>query len=143
MLSSNIDNTIKSIEKPIIYKIDDNNYIKTQLLEKRGTKFYDVVFYNNGKEIFIGRFFNDLDNLKVAYNKGNILIYCDKYNEKEHKYNIVEVISLYNIIDDTFYSVTEEEALSIFDDKLISVFLKNKDKRINRNDLEKRKRLIK
>jgi len=139
----NIDNSTKPISEPMIYLIQGKNYIKTQLFQKRNAQFYDVIFYNNGKKIFIGRYNNDYDNFRVAYNKGKILLYSDNYEEtnKESKYVITNVISLYDILDETFYSVTPEEALDIFAPNLSEFYPKKNEKPIHRIDLEKRKRL--
>lgn len=142
-MNNKIDNKIRPIGEPIIYLIQGNNYIKTQAFKQRNTEFYDVTFYSNNKKIFLGRFNNDYDNFRVAYNKGKILIYSDNYDaeSKDNKYTIKEVIALYDIVDETFYSETSEEALEIFAPNLSKYYLNKNNKPIYRSDTEKRKRL--
>ena len=137
----NIDNTIKPIGEPLIYLIQGNNFIKIQLFQKRQNQFYDVTFYNNDNEIFIGRFNNDYTNFRIAYNKGKILIYSDNSNEQDKTYAITQVISLYDILDETFYSLTPIEMLETFAPNLSNYYTNKDNKTIHRTDSEKRKRL--
>ena len=138
-MNNKIDNKVKKVEEPIIYLIQGNNYIKIQALKQRNAEFYDVTFYNNNKPIFLGRFNNTYDNFRVAYNKGKILIYSDNYSE--NNYTITNVIALYDILDETFYSVTPEEALEIFAPTLSNCYSNKNNKQIHRTDTEKKKRL--
>lgn len=122
-------------------KISEDVFVKIGLYEKRGNKFYDVFLNINDEEVFLGRFIKKFNKLKAKYNKGKILLYYDEFNENTKNMQIIEVLSLYEIIDDTFYSCTEEEALGIFDKNIDTRYLKNKHKPIYRADIEKKKRL--
>lgn len=133
------DNRIIELQKPVIYNFDKGMIVSTQLKRKRMSIYYDVVLSNNGKEIFIGHYSNEYDNIKVSLNNGNLLIYSLKSNKKGE--NSVKVLDLYNIEDDLHYSVTEKEALDIFDSSLKVSNLKDGDNNIHRTDLEKIKRL--
>ncbi|MBQ9072766.1 MAG: hypothetical protein IJY25_06380 [Bacilli bacterium] len=138
-MNNKIDNKIRPIGEPIIYLIQGNNYVKIEHLKRRNSEFYDVTFYNNNKKIFLGRFNNDYDNFRVAYNKGKILIYSDNYDE--NIYTIKSVIALYDILDETFYSSTPEESLEVFAPNLSKYYSNENNKPIYRSDTEKRKRL--
>ena len=127
--------------EPEIIKIDDNNFIKKIDLEKRGNSFCDIVFNNCGKEIFIGRYESDSQNVKLLYKNGRILVYSDKFIKE--KMQITDVHTLYDIADDVCYSMNESELLNLFDSELDSSYLKNTNKLIVRSDIEKRRRLSK
>lgn len=134
-------NIPKQLDNSDILKISDKAYVSSTLYEKRGNKFYDVVFVNNEKEYFIGRFINKEQPIKIGYNNGKILIYLDSFNNEIKKMVITKVISLYDILNDITYACTEEEALNLFDESISTEHLKNKDSLIIRNDVEKRNRL--
>ena len=53
------------------------------------------------------------------------------------------VHTLYDILDDTHYSLSEAEALELFDSNLDSSKLKNKERLMIRCDVEKRHRFVK
>lgn len=143
MLNSFDINIPKALGSPEIYKINDNNFIKSQLFQKRGDVFYDISFYNNGKEIFIGRFNKELYNLKFSYNNEKILLFYETFNSKKNKMDIIKVVSLYDVLDDTFIATTEEEALNIFDSNLDTAYLIDRDNFIFNSDIEKKKKLKK
>lgn len=128
----------KKLKSPLnIIKINTNNYIVIGEYETKGNDFFDVIFFNNGKEIFLGRFNGDLKKINAQYNNEKIII----YNEEKLESNecvITNVLSMYNIIDDTFYSVSEEEAIKLFDSNINSLHLKNKNNLINRSDIRKK-----
>lgn len=138
-MSKKIDNKIKTIGEPVIYLIQGNNYIKLENLKQRNIEFYDVTLFINNKKLFLGRFTDNYENFRVAYNKGKILIYSDNYSE--NNYTITHVIALYDIVDETFYSETPEEALEIFAPNLAKCYSNKNNKQIHRTDSEKRKRL--
>ena len=123
-------------------KISENLTIKKGLYEKRGNAFYDISIVLLDKEIFIGRFPKDFNDIKIKYKDGKILVYYDELNEEYEKKIIIKVFSLYDIIDDVFYSCTEEEALTKFDDNIDTSYLKNRNNYIYRSDIEKTKRLV-
>ncbi len=124
-----------------IIKISDNSWIEKNLYEKRGDKYYEVLLYLDGKEIFIGKFNKDDYTLDVKYNNGKIIVLNTAFNDSTSSFDIVKVLSLYDILDDTFYCSEEEEALALFDDKLDSSHLKDKNKYMIRVDIEKNRRL--
>ena len=139
MLTLRGNNEEKLKCEPEIIKIDDNNYIRKIDLEKRGNSFCDIIFNNCGKEIFIGRYENDLNNIKVLYKNGRILVYSDKFVKE--KMQVTDVHTLYDIADDVCYSMNESELLKLFDSELDTSYLKNTNKLIVRSDVEKRRRL--
>ena len=138
-MSSSISNEKKLIGTPNKININSTNYITISEFQKRNSEFYEVIFNNNGKEIFLGKFVKEYDKLNVSYRNGKILIFMENI-VKENLHAITKVLSLYEILDDMFYSVTEENALKIFDSNLNSQFLKNKNNLIAREDLEKRQK---
>ena len=124
-------------------KINEKSFINIKLNEKRNNKFFDVIFNLNGKEIFLGRFAKDFNIINAKYKDGKILIYYENFNQNKHCMTINKVLSLYDILDDTFYSCTEIEALNIFDSSIDSSYLKQPENLIHRSDVEKSKRLYK
>lgn len=126
-----------------VKKISDNSSIDIELYEKRKRKFYDVILNLPDKKIFIGRFIKEFDNISVDYNNGKVLIYIEKFIRQISTMKITKVLTLYDIVDDTCYSVTELEALSIFNKNIDSNYLEKKDNYIYRTDIEKSKRLLK
>lgn len=137
----NIDNTKRPIGDPITYLIQGNNFIRTQLYKKRNAEFYDVTFYNNSKKIFLGRFDNNYPNFRIAYNKGKILIYSDNSNSDDKNYAITHVISMYDILDETFYSLKPKEMLEVFSPTLSNYYINADNNIVHTTDIEKRKRL--
>ena len=132
-------NVLKKIGLPEILKISENIYISIQKCELRGNKFIDVMLNNKGEEKFLGRFINENNRVCVKYNNGKILIYFDKF--VDGKMQVEKIYSLYDVLDDTFYSLTELEALNLFDEKRDATYLKNKNNLTVRSDLEKIKRI--
>lgn len=124
--------------EPYVVKIDDNNFITISEYTRRLDAFFDVVFNNNGKEIFIGRYKKDYDNVRAAYNEGRILVYTDKYIPEYRKDFPIKIHTLYDILDDFHHIITEEEALELFDSKLSKEYLINKNNLILRTDAEKK-----
>lgn len=121
-----------------ILRISDNNYIEMFERENKGNVFYDILFDNHGKEIFIGRYAQELGTINAIYNSGMILIYSASVDNK-----ITRVYTLYDILDDTHYSSTELEALNLFDPNLDGSSLKTPHRLLIRSDIEKKHRLIK
>ncbi len=130
----------KLVEEPKIIKIGEKCKISINEYKKRLDTFYDVVLNNNGNEIFIGRYMKTDKELIVYYNNGKILVCNEEYISSINDKAITNVFDLYDIVDDIFYSVSSAEALEIFNPNLSSDFLKNKDKQIVRNDIEKKHR---
>lgn len=134
-------NALKLLYPFEIINISEKALIKVGLYEKRGNLFYDVIFELNDKYIFLGRFDKTHNSFKVKYNDGKILICYEEFKNQEKEMKIIKVLSLYEIVDDTFYSCTEEEALELFNENLDSSYLKNKKNKILRSDVEKIRRL--
>ena len=122
-------------------KISENAFINVSLYQKRNSVFYDVVLNLNGKEIFLGRVPQSEKKLIVKYKDGKILLAYKSHINDDEGMKIIKVLSLYEIVDDTFYSCTEKEALNIFDSSLDDSFLEEENSLIHRTDLEKKKRL--
>ena len=137
-----MNNNNKKILEPIYtLKISDNLIIEKCLYQTTGNTFYEVVLKTDKNEIFIGRFTKELNNLRVTYNNGKILVYYDNFIQEERQMKVIKVLSLYDILDDIFYSCTEEEALNIFNPNIDTNYLEDPDRYIYRSDLEKRKKL--
>ena len=128
------------IDNPQIIKINDSSMIEIGQYRKLNDIYYTVVLKLKNKEIFLGKFSKDYSGFKVQYNNGKILIYTDIFDRESYSFKINRVLSLYEILDDLFYSCTELEALEIFDPTIDKSFLKNKDRSIFRNDSEKKRR---
>ena len=122
-------------------KISENAFINVSLYQKRNAVFYDVVLNLNGKEIFLGRVSQSEKKLIVKYKDGKILLAYKSHINDDEGMKIIKVLSLYEIVDDTFYSCTEKEALNIFDSSLDDSFLKEENSLMHRADIEKKKRL--
>jgi len=137
---NNLDNEKKLLNfKEEIIGEEAKIVIKTY--QKRNNVFQDVVLQLGNREIFLGRFPKDEKKLIVKYSDGKILLaYKSQINELEGM-KIIKVLSLYEILDDTFYSCTEKEALNIFDSSLDDSFLEEENSLMHRADIEKKKRL--
>lgn len=136
MSNNNLNEKIL-IGSPNKVVINNTNFILISEYKKRNNDFYEIIFNNNGKEVFLGKFNKEFGKIAAKYNEGKILIFVENsINDKA--YVITNVLGLYDILDDTFYSMTEEEALNTFDANLDSVYLKNKRNLIAREDVEKR-----
>ena len=134
-------NTPKLLYPKDIIKIGENAQISIGTYEKRRDVFQDVMLDLNGKEIFLGRFDKDENKLTVKYKDGKILIGHEMFKKETEDIRIIKVLSLYEMLDDTFISCTEKEALNMFDSNIDDTYLKNKDSLIHRADIEKKKRL--
>lgn len=139
---NNISNAKRLIGSLTVININELNSIIIGEFKKRNNEFYDFVFNNNGKEIFLGRFVKEYGKINAKYKDGKILIYIENVVENEIN-AITNVLGLYEIIDDTFYSVTEEMALKIFDSRLNTSYLKNKNNLIAREDIKKKQKVNK
>lgn len=123
---------------PDIIKIDDNNFISISEYTLKLNTFFDVIFNNNGKEIFVGRYMKEFENIGALYNHGKILVYTYKYISEKYKDYIVKVHTLYDILDDFHYITTEENALEIFDPEISKDYLEDKDRMTFRIDINKK-----
>lgn len=128
----------KKIFEPTIFKINEDLYIKSQLCEKKGNNFYDISFVNGDNEFFIGRYVKEFNPISIMHKNDKVLI-CIKECIDGLMY-ITKVLSLYNILDNMLYSLTELEAIKIFDSSLNTSYLKHPNNHIYREDLEKVKR---
>ena len=99
------------------------------------------VFYKeecNKKEVL--QEFNidkEYDKIKAKYNNGKILIYIDKFIQEKEKSLITNVLSLYDVVDQMVYCVTEEEALHLFDSSIDTSSLKNKERMLKERNHRK------
>jgi len=143
MIITTVNNEEKIKYEPTILKINEKNHIKIINLEKRGNNFCDVIFNNCGKEIFVGRYETETQNVKVLYNDGRILVYSDEFIDSEKKVEITNIHTLYDIVDDICFSMKQEDLLNLFDPSLNTSYLKKANKIINYSDVEKRRRLRK
>ena len=140
MNKENNINTPKLLQPLDVIKLGQDVKVSKGLYKLRENEFYDVVLTLKDKEIFIGRFNKTYDMFSVKYNNGKILSCYEDFDRDSAKMQIFEVLSLYEVVDDTFYSCTEEEALTMFDPNIDTSYLRNKNNPIYRTDTEKRKR---
>lgn len=126
--------------------IDDNIKVIVELFCQYDVYFYDITLIKNNEEKFLGRYLKD-NKLRVAYNDNKLLIYYGLYNDETAKFDrVIKVINLYNVEDDMFYSVAEEEALKLFNPNWTHEELLNPDGRLavytENNKQDKTKNLI-
>jgi len=124
--------TITGKEKNI--NINEKTFIKIKNYKKGASEYSIVTLHFNDKIVFIGKFSEEFDNLNAKYKDGRVLVYFGNGEVKK-------VLSLYEMVDDTFYSCTEEEALNIFDNTLDNSHIQNNNQLICRADSEKTRRL--
>lgn len=124
-----------------VAKIGENAKILIKKYEIRKNYVEDVVLVYPDKEILLGRFDQDVNILFALYNDGKILVGHKDFKDDVKDMKVIEVDLLYDVADDTFYSCTEKEALSIFDKNIDSSYLKHEDKYIYRDDIEKKSRI--
>ena len=134
-------NTPKLLHKKEIIEIGENAKISIGTYKKRNDVFQDVVLELNSEEIFLGRFAKYENLLTVKYKDGKILIGYQEFKKDVEDMRIIKVLSLYEMLDDTFISCTEKEALNMFDSSIDDSYLKNKDALMHRDDIEKKIRL--
>jgi len=124
-------NVPKLLGPKSVIKIGENAQITIGTYQKRINVYQDVVLELKDKDIFLGRFVTEDDELVVKYKDGKILIGREKGTK------LTKVLTLYEVIDDTFYSCSEIEALSMFDPSIDGTNLQNKNTYMHRSDLEK------
>lgn len=134
MNSSDI-NTPKLLCPKDVMKIGESAQITIGTYQKRLNVYQDVVLELKDKEIFLGRFVTEEDKLVVRYKDGKILVGREKQENNVTK--ITKVLTLYEVVDDMFYSCSELEALNLFDSSIDSTHLQNKGSYMHRSDLEK------
>ena len=137
MLNNELKDKINSIYEPEIIKINENNYIKISEYKYKTNTYFEVIFNKNGEEIFIGRYDKEYDKVKAQYKDAKILIYIDKFINEKKDIFITKVLGLYDILDQTFYCVTEEEALNMFDFNIDTTYLKTKDRMLKERNYRK------
>ena len=128
------------IDKKTI-QIGNNSNIIVNEYRKRGTCFYEVIFNNNGSEKFIGRYPRNNNLFEVEYLNGKILVFEEQYIESEKSVMPTNVYDLYDILDDCYYTETQEQAIKLFSNDMNTNFLINKDQLTIRNDIEKKKEI--
>lgn len=79
----------------------------------------------NRKTMCLGKYDKEFDNIKAKYKNGKIMLYHSQLNNDDEQ--IIKVLSLFELIEESFYSCTEEESLNEFDKSLDTSYLKNKD----------------
>ena len=62
-MSISISNEKKLIGTLNKININSTNYISIGEFQKRNSEFYEVIYNNNGKEIFLGRFVKEYEKL--------------------------------------------------------------------------------
>ena len=119
-------------------KVENEDYNIVKIYFKaRNEYYYDIILRarNAKSDIFLGRYMKEyrkyrIDNGKEITDLGKVYFWYknDKiliFTRDPVNNNIYRVLSLYNIIDDISYNVTEREALKIFDETLTSDYLKD------------------
>ena len=123
--------------------IDDEYYCN--LLRYGGSEYVDIYICHKGthnKRKICSLTIND-DCPRIKYNEGKILVYNGKYNIDINDYDVLNVYKLYNIEDDMLYSVTEIEALELFDNNISKNKLKQPNRYICINKNERKDNYIK
>lgn len=116
-------------------EVSKENFILIKNYRKGASEYSIVSLHLKNQDVFfIGSFNEEFDNLNVKYKDGRILVYCGV--EK-----ISKVLSLYDIVDSTFYSCSEKEALNIFDPNIDDSILKESNSMIWVSDIKKKKTL--
>ena len=118
-----------------IDKVNQNNFVEVQLFKKGNEFYYGVTLYNNKKTIYIGKYIRNNNLFSIKYKNGNILLYNENFNHQKGRMNIVEVLGLYNITDDTFYYCSEADAIRLFDSNIDLDDLQKPNKKILRTGI--------
>ena len=124
--------TITGKERKI--EINDNTFILIKNYKKGASEYSIITLHLKDKKVLVGKFNEEFDNLNARYKDGRVLVYFGNGDIKK-------VLSLYEMVDDTFYSCTEEEAINIFDNTLDVSHIQNKNRPIYRMDSEKTRRI--
>lgn len=134
-------NNNKNIKNTYIDKIDDQLLVRYTIIKVKNDEFIEISLFNSDIEIFIGRFPKENYKLEMKYLNDNLIFYYINFIRNINQLKAIKVLALYNILDDTFYAVTEKDALNLFDNKIDTSYLIDKNNLIIRSDIEKKKRL--
>lgn len=110
--------------------IEEQGYVNVKLCEKRGEKYFAVSFYKNEKEIFSKKITYNENALYISYKDGKILIHNNIFDENMKKYQVSEVLMLYNIDSEFFYYGKEIDVLRCFDMNIDNSYLINPNNRV-------------
>lgn len=125
-------------------KIDNNTYIRVDEYIQYEQNYFDIILHKEEKEIIIGRYLKDFKNIMVAHKNNKILFYYAEYAHSDERImNIVKIINLYNLEDDVFYSVTEKEALNLFDSSISDEYLQTPDDRLLNYNINNKQKTMK
>lgn len=125
-------------------KINDNVYVTVNEYIQFDQNYFDVVLHKNSDEIIIGRYLKEFKNIMASYNDGKIILYFVEYDYiKNSLSKIIKIINLYNIADDMSYSLTEKEALNLFDKSIIADDLLEPDNMITDYNINNKQKTLK
>lgn len=128
---------------PEIIKINDKMSIEVSEYYYRLNEYYEIVLKSDKYSFFLGRFYKIYDNIFVDYKDGKILISFKEFSAESNKMEIIKILSLYEIIDDLYYSCKEIDALELFDSEIDKKYLKNPNNYIYREDIVKKNKVKK
>ena len=101
------------------YPINQENKVIVKQFSQYGEEYFDIFLYKNNDELFLGRYLRHINNLRIGYKDGKILIYYGFFDDETKKYSkVTKVINLYNMEDGLAYVGTEIELLKLFDPSL-------------------------
>lgn len=127
---------------PYLDKIRGEIYLEHYLIRKKSGEYLDVSLKIGNEELFVGRFPRENYILEAKMNNGPfVIIYYLNFINETQKTEVIKVLSCINLIDNTFYAMTEKEALNFFDSNINDKYLETPDDYINRSDPEKKRRL--
>ena len=90
-------NTPKLLYPKDIIKIGENAQISIGTYEKRRDVFQDVILELNNKEIFLGRFNKDENQLIVKYKDGKILIGYQEFKKETEDRRVKYMVKLQSL----------------------------------------------
>lgn len=124
--------------------IDEKNYISINEYIQYDVNYFDIILHKGDNDIILGRYLKDFKNIMAAYKDNKILLYYADYNYSDSNLSkIIKVINLYNIEDDVFYSLTEKEALNVFDSEISTQYLIDPDNRLIEYNIDNKQKTLK
>lgn len=127
---------------PYLDKIKGKLDLEYYIIRKKTGEYIDISLKISNESLFIGRFPKENYILEAKMNNGPtvIIYYLDFINETQ-KTEVIKVLSCVNLIENTFYAMTEKEALNFFDSNINDKYLETPNNYIVRSDAEKKRRL--
>ena len=123
--------------------IDENTYVTVDEYTQYDEYYFDILLHKENDIIPLGRYIKESKLILTAYKDKKILIYYADFDPVNGGLNrIVKVVNLYNIDDDMFYNLTEEEALKLFDESIDSSHLYTPEGKLVEFSVDKKQRVL-